>query len=77
MFCLPQPSAHAFANIFFVLETSKMSLVAYAAERTMVFDLVVLVTLLVGVVLGVPYQKFRAETLRVRRTCLFSCLSPA
>ena len=94
MFCFSQPSSQAFADVFFVLETSKMSLVAYAAERAMVFDLVaqtqekllavpgvvlllvVLVPLLVGVVLGVQYQKFRAETRRVRatcRTCLFSC----
>ncbi|OLP80209.1 hypothetical protein AK812_SmicGene39404 [Symbiodinium microadriaticum] len=84
MFCFSQPSAQAFADVFFVLETSKMSLVAYAAERAMVFDLVaqaqekllavpgvvlllvVHVPLLVGVVLGVQYQKFRAETRRVR-----------
>ena len=52
MFCFSQPSALAFASVFFVLETSKMSLVAYTAERATVFDLVVLVPLLVGVVLG-------------------------
>ncbi|OLP76127.1 hypothetical protein AK812_SmicGene43981 [Symbiodinium microadriaticum] len=82
MFCFSQLSAQAFADVFFVLETSKMSLVAYAAERAMVVDLVaqaqllavpgvvlllvVLVPLLVGVVLGVQYQKFRAENRRVR-----------
>ena len=79
-----QPSALAFANVFSTLETSKMSLAAYAAERAMVFDLVaqaqeklftvpgfplllvVLVLLLVGVVLGVQYQKFRAQARRAR-----------